>query len=130
FEEVMVRRELQFAHHDLASRPVVAEAGADDPLRDRDVLVHRDRVPRYAEDRRQQVARLAPDFPPALVPGAHPAVRPLVGELLQVTGGPARHRAERMAHQVGAGFDDRKLTAPVLDVYSHTVTSERGGWGL
>ena len=67
---------------------------------------------RDAEHRREQVAGLAPDLPPAFVPRAHAARRPLVGELLQVVRRLARHRAERMAHQVGAGLEDREFLAP------------------
>ncbi len=69
---------------------VVGEARGDDRLRDRRVLVHRDRVrartPRIGASR-LPVSRA--DLPPAFVPGAHAAMVPLVGEPLRGTCAPA-----------------------------------------
>ena len=122
-EQVHVGRELELGQDDLPARTVVAEARRDDPHRHRDVLVHRDRAWRHAENRRQQIARGPPDLPPAFVPGPHASPAPGLGVLLQVRRGPARHGAERVAHEIGAVLDGRELVAPDRE----RVTGQRSG---
>src|SRR5215467_8319678 len=74
--------------------------------------MHGDRPARDAEDRREQIARLDADFPPALVPRAHASPAPLLGELREMRARTLRHRPERMTHEVRARFDDGKFWAP------------------
>ena len=108
-EQIHVGRELELGQDDLAARAVVAEARRDDPHRHRDVLMHRDRAWRHAEDRREQIAGRPADLPPAFVPGPHAAAGPGLGVLLQVGCRPARHGPERVAHEIGAVLDGREL---------------------
>ena len=111
-EQVHVGRELELGQDDFAPRTIVAKTGRDDPHHDRHVLVHRDRASRHAEDRRQEIAGRPADFPPAFVPRPHAAPAPGVGVLLEVRRRPARHRAERVAHEIGAVVNGGELVAP------------------
>ena len=75
-EQIMVRRELQVAHHDLAA--AARRSVKQEPMIPCatvtfwciEIVSWRD-----AEDRREQIAGLAPDLPPAFVPRAHAAAR-------------------------------------------------------
>jgi hypothetical protein len=109
----MIGRKIEILKDDPVARAVEAEARRHDRLRDGRILVHGDRVARYAEDRCEEIAGLAADLPPAFVPGANAALIPLIGECLQMRPRTRGHRAERVAHEVRAGIDDRELGTPL-----------------
>ncbi len=108
-------------HHDLAARPVEREAGRDDRHGDRDVLVHRDRAAPHAQYRCEQVSSRPAHLPPALVPRADAATRPCIGVFLQIGWRPARHRPERVAHEIGARLEDGELWTPAQERIDHRV---------
>src|SRR5690349_13848190 len=91
-EEVVVRGKVEVLNDDLPSRTFVAEAGRNDRLRNGRVLVHRDRAWRCANRWGQQVSGHAADFPPTLMPRAHPTSPPFTRELTEIGLRPAGHR--------------------------------------
>ena len=112
-EQIVVGREIQILQDDLAPRSVEGEARRDDRLRDRRVLVHRDRVAR----RRRESARAgcrsrgrSPTSPRAT--RARRASSHSSANCCEIRARPPRHRAERVADQVRAGVEDRKLGSP------------------
>ena len=100
------------------------EAGEDDRLGDRDVLVHHRRAGGRADDAADLVADRQRHLPPALAPGADPTLAPrarVLGEpLLRLR----RHRAERVVDQVGRVLEDRELGA-VVEQLAHQPQSAR-----
>ena len=112
-------REVRTLVHDPVSRGVDRpEARKHDRLRDRDVLLHDRRARRRADDASDLVADPPRRLPPALRPRADPALGPHARELLQPLLRPARHRPERVAHEVGRVLEDRELR-PVLEEVAH-----------
>ena len=96
------------------------EAGERDRLRDGDVLVHDGRPRRGADDASDLVAHRPRRRPPALRPRPDPALGPHARELVQALGRTARHRPERVAHEVRRGLEDRELVA-VLPELAHVA---------
>ena len=102
------------------------EAGEDDGLGDRDVLVHHGRARRCADDAADLVSDRQRHLPPALAPGADSALAPrpcVLGEPLFHL---RRHRRERVVDQVGRVLEDRELGAVVEQVAHHRSLPESG----
>jgi hypothetical protein len=71
-EQIVIRRKIEILQHDLAPLALERKTRGDDGLRHGRVLVHRDRILGDPENRREQIAGVRADRPPALVPRAHP----------------------------------------------------------
>ena len=102
------------------------EARERDRLGDRDVLVHHSRARRRADDPPDLVSDRHRHRPPALGPGADPTLRPHARELGEALRHPPRHRAQRVAGQVGRMLENRELGAIVEEV-AHEPESARDG---
>ena len=89
------------------------EAGEDDGLTDRDVLVHGDLTSVRADDARHLVADGERHLPPTFGPRAHAARRPSVGVSLESVERLARHRAEAMRDKVSGLVEYRELAPPL-----------------
>jgi hypothetical protein len=111
--EVAHRREVALLVDDPPARAVEAEARDDDGLRERHVLVHRDRAGRSADQPRDLVADRQRHLPPALLPGPDAARVPRSRVLEQALLGGRGHGAERVVDQVGALREDREARAVV-----------------
>ena len=109
--EIHDRRKIQVRVDDFVSPPAEVEARCDHGLTLRDVLVDRDGSRRGAHQRRDLIAHLAREHPPALRPGAHAACRPHVGVLAHRIGCRSWHRAEGIGDQVRRRLEDRKFIA-------------------
>jgi hypothetical protein len=92
------------------------EAGQDDGLRDRHVLVHDDRAGRRAEDPAKLVADRDRHLPPAFRPRPDAALAPRARVLAEVVLGRRRHRRERVVDEVRAGPEDREAVAILAGV--------------
>ncbi len=113
--EVADGREVATLVDDAVARRIDrAEARERDRFGDSHVLVHHRRSRRRADDTADLVADRPRRLPPALGPGADPALLPHAAELGQTLRRLARHRAERVADEVGRVLEDREL-APVVD---------------
>ena len=89
------------------------EARERDRLGDSHVLVHHRRSRGGADDTADLVADRPRRLPPTLRPGADPALLPHAAELGQTLRRLPRHRAERVADEVGRVLEDRKLASVV-----------------
>ena len=99
-----------------------AEAREHDRLRDRDVLVHHRRAGRRADNAADLIADRHWHLPPALAPGADPAVSPRARVLRHPVLNLRGHRAERVVDQVGRLREDRELGA-VVEQLAHAGES-------
>src|SRR5512132_4002256 len=113
--EVANRGKLPFAVDDPVARRLELEAGEHDRLRDGDVLVHRHRPRRRADDLSQLVSDRRRRLPPAFGPCAHASLAPLARVAKQALLRSDGHRAQRMVDQVGRVLEDRKAVAVALE---------------
>ena len=100
------------------------EAGEDDGLRDRDVLVHHGRAGRRADDPADLVADRHRQLPPAFAPGPDPPFAPGSGVFCEALFRPPRHRSERVVDQVRRPLENRELGA-VVEQRAHRRQSAR-----
>ena len=109
--EVAHGREVALLVDDPAALTLEAEAGENDGLGQRDVLVHRDASGRRADQPGNLVADGHRQLPPAFLPGPDAARPPRSRVVEQALLGRRRHRAERVADQVGRLREDREAVA-------------------
>src|SRR6266550_4367334 len=113
--EVANRRKLALAVDDAVARRLELEAREHDRLRDGDVLVHRHRPRRGADDAAQEVPDRGRGLPPAFRPGPNAALPPLARVAKQPLLRADGHRAQRMVDQIGRVLEDRKAVAVALE---------------
>ncbi len=109
--EVAHRREVRLLVDDAVPLARPCEAGKDDRLRHRHVLMHHDRAGRCTEDPAELVADRDRHLPPAFPPGPDAALAPGARVLAEVVLGRRRHRRERVVDEVGARGEDREPVA-------------------
>ena len=102
------------------------EARERDRLGDGHVLLHDGRPRRRPHDAPDLVADPQRRGPPALRPGADPALGPHARELGETLCRLSRHRPERMAREVRRMLENRELGAVVEEV-AHEPESARDG---
>jgi len=100
------------------------EAGHDDRLGDRDVLMHDGRPGRRPDDAADLVADGHGHLPPALAPGPDAAFLPHPCELEQAFLCGRRHRAERVVDEVRRVAEDREPLAVLGQLHAAQPSRE------